>query len=342
MNLFEKMILELKKEVSLSDDAEEMKTLVKRHLKYDDIHFKPMSGVQLKLLVPNNEREQVMDKLKEIPEFEYDPDIEGSLGGVRFKKARMLVKPIGGQGRSSAGVKNEDELEKYVNMYASEDRPISVKFMSKKGMEKISKVIGAKGVGSGQAKKYKKTDIVLERDKLPDYNISVKQTNADFWESSDTKMREIVLTLIKEIENGEHPEIYFVPYINKLGSEKKGIYSMMSSKTGEKVASVVDKIEDESDAKYFIFADDEVDAVIVATYKESDFEFNEEKNELEVKIKTIMTDLEDVKAENSWPWLKVRQGSDRRLTKGLRPMIHTEKSLYRKDGKLIGTTMMLK
>ena len=53
--------------------------------------------------------------------FEYDGSMSGSsIGGMRFKDARFLIKPEGLQGRSAPGLDNEDVLVNNVRKYLDE------------------------------------------------------------------------------------------------------------------------------------------------------------------------------------------------------------------------------
>lgn len=335
MNLFEKMIIELneEKEIKLRADAEEMKTLLKRHLKLDEIHFLPKSGLTIKLLVPDVERWDYQRKLEEMPELEYDPEGgDSSLGAFYYKKATLLIKPIERQGRKSAGVENEDNFENFINEHASKERPIEVKFVFNKGLEIVKNVIAAEGVGT-RTSTYKKTDIILKTKSGRDYNISIKKTNAEIWESADTRFKHLVREFMTRVEKGKYPEIYFGEYVNKAGRLKPNIFVMKSNKTNETVSGVVLKIEDKEEAKNVIFAGDEVDVVVVATFREEDISFDEEKRELEVKVKELYSDMNDVKSENAWPWLKIRHDSTRKSFKGLRPVIYKESAIFKKNSE---------
>jgi len=96
MNLFEMLICELKEDITLINDAEEMKTLIKRELKLDDLHFKSINSRRLKLLVSAMDRQSTIDKIRDINGFEYDPDMKGSsIGGFHYKKATLLIVLVG-------------------------------------------------------------------------------------------------------------------------------------------------------------------------------------------------------------------------------------------------------
>ena len=345
MNLLEKLIYELnEKEITLSNNAENMKTLVKKHLDFSEEHFRNMSSKRVRLLVPAAERSDMIDKLEEIPGFEYDPDMRGSsIGGMRYKDVSLLIKPLEKQGRASAGVQNEDDFERFINNHANEDNPITIIFRGNNRIEEVDKVIKAKGVGT-QTTKYKKTDIVLERENKPDYNISIKQANAKYWESADARYKNLINDFIEEVDNGDHPEVYFEPFKTKRGEVKKGIYTMMSSKTETKIAGVVNRIDDEDEVKEIIFGEnDEVDSVITSTFKKSDFDYDEENQTLEVKVKSVITDLTDVRMQKAWPWLRIRHDSTRTSSKGLRALVEMEKYILKRDSDdIAGNVIKLK
>jgi hypothetical protein len=72
------------------------------------------------------------------------------------------------------------------------------------------------------------------------YPISIKKDNAGFWESSDTRYKDLVAKLSKKIANGDFsPALTFIPFKDQLGNEKKGINIMYDERTDTKVTGVI-------------------------------------------------------------------------------------------------------
>ena len=105
----------------------------------------------------------------------------------REKYINICQKPSSdGKGKTDAGVKNETDFEQAVKMACKEaGQPINIEFQSKNSHSLLVKgITGSKSVGRDTANR-KKSDVTLlaGNKEIP---ISIKQNNADIWESSDT------------------------------------------------------------------------------------------------------------------------------------------------------------
>ena len=313
-------LMNLLSEQVLSVDAKEAEEKLRIELEFSDEMFKNISSNSFKVLVPRTERKEYIKKIKDIKDFEYDIDMKGSsLGGFKYGKARVLIKPIGAQGRKAPGMENEDNFVNGINKYASKEKPISVVLDD----EIVIGIYKAIAVGT-KIKEYKKTDVVLKRSNDERYNISLKKGNAEFWESSDTRYREVVKDLIDEIRSEKHPVIKFVKH-----PEKANIYKMYNKETGKLISGFVAAELEDDEAKDVTFGDnDEVNLIVVNTFAESDFNFDPSKNELNIKVKYILRNLEDIKKHDIWPVLKIRHDSTRDKTYGLRPVIYYKNKAF--------------
>lgn len=306
-----------------NNDAQDMIDIIKNKMGYSDEKFKKVSGARFKLLVPADDRYQIRDELGDIEGFEVDTSIRGSsIGGVKYKSAVALIKPESMQGRKSAGLDNEDIFENKINEVCSEANPIDVWLND----YKVTNVIKARGVGT-QTHLYKKTDIVLERKGEKDFNISIKKDNAEIWESADTRYRQLLKDFVQEVKDGKHKKIYFKKYTDKSGKEKKGIYKMYNTETDNPVSGVVKRVSDISTVKEIIWGGDEVDVVLVRTFRPNDFMVDDKG--LHVMCTELVWSLKDVEQFALWPILKIRHDSTREKTFGLRPVVMTERSIMK-------------
>ena len=313
-----------------AEDTEEAIDIIKARLDLKDEDFVKQSSSTYKILVPRAERYDYVTKLNSLDGFEYDPNMSGSsIGGVKYKTAKFLLKPSGAQGRASAGTENEDIVANEIKTFLA-DGPKNVVFVAPNKNYVAKNVKDVTTVGYDVAGG-KKADIVLKGDK--DYPISVKKDNAGFWESSDTRYKDVVAKLSEKIKNGDFaPELVFRPFVDKLGYEKKGINVMYNEVTGEPVTGVIVTDLPAKDEQSIIFGSDDA-VVIYRTYTPNDFDL--EGDTVRVEVSKIIEDLADVEEFNLEPVLNIRHDSTRTATGGLRATVQPEKSLYR-DGKLTG------
>ena len=182
----------------------------------------------------------------------------------------------------------------------------------------------------------KKADVVLIGDK--DYPISIKKDNAGFWESSDTRYKDVVNKLSEKIKNGDFaPELTFRPFKDRLGNVKEGINIMYNEKTDRKVTGVIVTDLPSKDEQSIIFGSDTA-VVVYRTYTPRDF--TEEGDTIKIEVSKIIEDIDDVEEFNLEPVLNIRHDSTRKATGGLRATVQPENLLY-KNGSLTGDKIEL-
>jgi len=273
-----------------------------------------------------------MDALED---FTFDPNSKGSsMGAVLYKGASFLLKPSNVQGRASAGTENEDILENELKKYL-EDGPKNIVFIGSNKNYATRAIKEVVGVGYDVAGG-KKADVVLVGDK--NYPISIKKDNAGFWESSDSRYKDVVSKLSEKIKRGDFfPELTFKPFTDKLGNEKEGINIMYNEDTGKKITGIIVTDLPSKDEESIIFGSDNA-VVIYRTYSPKDFSL--EGDTVKVEVSKIIEDLGDVKEFNAEPVLNIRHDSTRKATGGLRATVQPENLLY-KNGSLTGDKIEL-
>lgn len=325
----------LKFKILKENDAEAGKEILKKEFDLTDNDFVKQSSLTYKLLVPRAERFDYASKIDKIEDFEFDPNLKGSsIGGVKYKNSKFLIKPTGVQGRASAGTENEDILVNEVRKYLDEGAK-NVIFNGSNKNYVTNNIKEIKDVGYDTASG-KKADVVLIGDK--DYPISIKKDNAGFWESSDTRYKAVVNKLSEKIKNGDYaPQLVFRPYVDKMGNTKEGINLMYNDETNQPISGVIVTDLPSKEEGSIIFGSD--DAVVVyKTFLPSDFELKGDN--LNVKVTKIITDMGDIEKFNLEPVVNIRRDITRTATGGLRATVQPENLLYR-DGKLTGNKVEL-
>mgnify|MGYP003648266985 CR=1 FL=1 len=336
--LLESLISEvIGKKFSLTEatDAEEGIEILKDKFNLKDEDFKKVSNAKYKILVPRSERFEYAQKIDALDDFIFDPNATGSsMGAISYKGASYLIKPSGIQGRASAGTENEDILENELKKYL-EDGPKNVVFIGSNKNYATKDIKDVVGVGYDVAGG-KKADVVLKGN--VDYPISIKKDNAGFWESSDSRYKDVVSKLTQKIKSGDFsPQIIFKPFKDQLGNEKKGINVMYNGETDTKISGVIVTDLPSKDEESIIFGSDKA-VVIYRTYSPKDFSL--EGNTVKVEVSKIIEDLQDVEEFNLDPILNIRHDSTRTATGGLRAIVQPENLLY-KDGRLTGNRIEL-
>ena len=317
------------------NDAESGIEILKKELGFTDDNFVKQSSVTYKLLVPRADRLDIATKIDKIEDFEFDPNLKGSsIGGIKYKNAKFLLKPSGVQGRASAGTENEDVLVNEVKKYLQQGaKNVIFQGTNQNYVTKNIKEILDVGYDTASGKK---ADVVLVGDKK--YPISIKKDNAGFWESSDTRYKDVVLKLSDKIKNGDFaPQLVFKPFVDKMGNTKEGINIMFNDETNKPVTGVIVTDLPTKDEQSIIFGSDNA-VVIYKTYLPSDFDL--QGVNLNVKVNNIITDLKQIEELNLEPVLNIRRDVTRTATGGIRATVQPEKLLYR-DGQLTGDKMEL-
>jgi len=167
-------------------------------------NLKKQTGRVVKVLVPNKDRSQVLKTLLDkLPGATHNPNVGGSLGSIVYGGGQIQVKPQGGQGDESAGIKNEQHLVQTINRYVEERGPLSITFVGDNG-KKITayNVTSAVGAGKKTANRRKSDVNLISGSRV--IPISIKKRNAEYWESADTLFGGRADTIIDElVEQGK-------------------------------------------------------------------------------------------------------------------------------------------
>ena len=312
-------------------DAEEGLEILKKELDLPDDKYLKKSNVQYRILVPRNQRNDYINKIDAIDGFEYDGLMPGSsIGGVRYKGARFLIKPEGLQGRNAPGLGNEDVLVKNVRKYLDEGAK-NVIFKGENKNYVCKDIIAIDDVGY-DVTSGKKADVIL-RGENEDYPISIKALNAGFWESADRRYKPVLMNLLDKINDGDIEGLGLRPYLDVQGNEKKGIFVMYDTDTNKKISGVIVTDLPDKQEESIIFGSDGC-VVIYGTYTDNSFKLVGE--DLIVTVGKILTDMSDVEKYNLEPVLNIRHDSTRQGQRGLRSIVEPEILVYKGGDKPTG------
>jgi hypothetical protein len=227
-----------------------------------------------------------------------------SIGCIVKDQFKIIIKPIEKQGDGSAGKPNENFLfNKLI------ENPVKqIVFTSDKKNIVINDVVNVNNCSKKSIPKNRlKTDIEIFTENSK-FNISLKQDNAEIWESADSYCSKLVHT-----------------YVNYLEKEKK-----INLECNEYYCKVKPEIGiecNEKEAMDVIFGEDIYNqgTVITKTFCNDDFLF--EKDSVNINVSSIIENLDDLKSYQK-PFFHIRNDKTRNCgIKGLRTLAVYQKRI---------------
>jgi hypothetical protein len=276
-------------------------------------NVKRQSGVQLRVLVDGNNASRISEcehlerHFKDIGANYVSNHSDSSIGAVIINKMRINVKPKSKQGSGSAGVENEHFIVNSINdMIEDIGNPdgIRIRFNQDKGSRKktYKNIVKAKQVGA-DTKGRKKADIQLINNRGIKYPISLKKDNYDMLESADSyfkaKARKTINRLIKQ------GKVALVFLKKKTG--RRGKYDVFQVKPNFAIQA------NAAEKRDVIFGSDILSgkgAVIVRTFRQTDFSYDGKDNMLNIKSSHVIAEM----AHTGRVWFLVRNDSTRNAT----------------------------
>lgn len=240
------------------------------------------------------------------PQFSYTTG--SSLGGIVFgdgSPIKIEVKDVKGKGGGSSGVGNEENLRAMIQLLILEHGKINVTFVDKRGKKITIKNCDNVVDASMDIADRKKADIVLTS-KTGSLPISLKQIDADSWESGDTlfgpRAGDIVRKLVKQ------GVVTLTPYkeVEKYDRKFKSTKMVKVYKLSKEI--VVEPSE--QDAMNAIFGSDILTRGGVAIQTFEDDHFTTSGNNVTVKCDYVITSKADIPDSHLMVWL-IRNSGDR-------------------------------
>ena len=271
-------------------------------------NLKKISSYRIAILT-NDDRVSVLEKvaseLKENFQAQYVPNYTTASGSMLSSTGVVtlngnyiiLAKPASRQGKASAGLDNEDKLINEINNYIDSGwGSIKVIFLGSGKRVEVNGVKRAQSVGADTAGR-KKSDVNLITDS-GEFPISIKKTNAEYWESADRIWGDKAKSAIDFLsKNGDIKLI-----------QESGIYTFGNGVTGIGIPAT------DSEKTNFVFGSDLLGRGIVVkqTFSSSTFRWDETTGSLTVTCNKIFKTLSDVSSSSEDVYLFIRKDRTRR------------------------------
>lgn len=239
---------------------------------------------------------------KDKPTYSKDPGLS-SLGGIIFQNSRVavVVKDVGKQGEKSAGVANEATLANLLGSIIKKYGSVDVTFVDPRGKKlSMANATGIELVGKDTADR-KKSDAILigKKGRLP---ISLKQLDADAWESADTLFGQRAKGIIEKLQNDGVIQLQTIgERTNKRTGQTIPVYKLSKE-------IVVEPTPEE--ALNAIFGTDlnPNGGVVIQTFKEE--HFVQDGNNVTIEAHAVIANPEDIPESHMMVWL-IRNDSTR-------------------------------
>lgn len=248
----------------------------------------------------------------------YDPEPKSfsSAGFVDLGTVQIIAKP---EGFVRGGVGNEELLVKGVLEHTKIVGSLDVNFLSQNKSHHVNAVVDCKQVGSDTAGR-KKADVHLIRKDGTYAAISIKQDNAEYWESADRYWGKKASATVTEAVNKGYAMLSHDKYVYKITP------SLAVKATHEETLDVVFG----SDIR------ETAGAVIKRSFKNLDFYRAPATSKLFVTVTDIVSEIADLNHTNN-VWFLIRNDSTRKsvpIYNGLRVLAAYESRINPKVKRL--------
>lgn len=246
--------------------------------------LKRLSSKRLAVITEKNRKDVLLNLEKKFflhgAKFDPTPSSVSSIGVLNIgRDLSIIAKPASMQGAKSAGIQNELMVINSINNMIAENEGsgIDVKFTSGSKTYLCRDIVKCVEVGRDTSGR-KKADLICVASNKKEYPISIKQDNAEFWESADRYWASKAAKIIdKSVEAG----------LVRLDKEPEGHYTLFPN-----LAIAADRGE----INNVVFGSDLTmgGAVITRTFSSSDFAFDTSKNQLTIKVSNIITNISEI------------------------------------------------
>lgn len=289
--------------------------IIESFLNKNGYNTKRISGNAISILT-NESREKVLADVSDLLNSKWDktPSSRSSVGFINVMNSgfKIYVKPEKKQGNGSAGLKNEkiifDKIYEYLNSaYMNLADELTIQFDYGNGKYKrYDHIVDVYQTGLKDTKSGCKSDIELIR-KIPGVNaelivpISIKKLNAQCWESSDKKCKNLLKSMVNyamitDLVNLEKLEF------DEDNKPKHDIYRITKSLAARCSKKMAEDVIFGSDIQVFD------GCVIFQTFSEKNFKFI--NGILHIEVDNLVSELKDL-PEKDYPYILVRNDKTR-------------------------------
>ena len=273
-------------------------------------NFKSKTANRIAVLV-DGDRGAILRQIEQIFKSKgavYNPNYQtpngnqiSSLGAVDIGGKVVYTRPASRQGSKSPGIGNEIALVNLINKYLDTGygpyHTITVILRGPGKTITIPKVLIAER-SSPDTSKRKKSDVNLIRLGLPAFPISLKQSNAEFWESADTIYGSQAANIMETLEkNGELK-------ITRTGNKVS---------FGSNISGIAIPATDEEKLN-FIFGSDILGngAIVKQTFNgDANTHWDDSSLTLTIYCNTLYDNLQQIKVSPEDPYILIRKDSSR-------------------------------
>lgn len=245
----------------------------------------------------------LMTKLQALqPTYSADPGLS-SLGGIIFQNSRVavVVKDVGKQGEKSAGVANEATLANLLGKIIKKYGSVDVTFIDPRGKKlSMANATGIELVGKDTADRKKSDAIIIgKKGRLP---ISLKQLDADTWESADTLFGQRAKQIIQKLQNEGVITLDVIGQrTNKRTGQEFPVYKLSKE-------IVVEPTPEEAMNAIFGADLNPNGGVVIQTFKEEHFQ--QQGNKVTISAHAVIANPDDIPESHMMVWL-IRNDSTR-------------------------------
>jgi len=221
-----------------------------------------------------------------------------SVGVVLVDNKLIFAKPLNKQGFRSAGISSEIAFLNAINQHLDNGYGLyhTITIVLQGGGKRIvipKVLIAQETVRSGNLK----SDIILIRDGLPNYPISLKKVNAEFWDSSTNLYAYKAISILQTLEQSGETDI-----TRTVGNRVD---------LGSNIGGIAVRAND-AEARMFVFgADIEGNgSVIKQTFSGNNhMNWNDETLTLTISCNKIYETLQDVRNSSDDPYMLIKKST---------------------------------
>jgi hypothetical protein len=273
---------------------------------YGEVRVK---GHRVKVCIPSicrNDRIVVLQKIHENllhhgAVLKHDRPDYSSIGYVEYQKYKISVKSKKQQDKSSPGVSNEQFLVQKINKYLEEHKNINLIFFSSNFSLFYGDVTVCYATENRKTRKSRNKADMIIRTQNCNRSFSIKQVDAERWESADTSCGKIALQKLEDALSSGKTSLIHV-------CDSNGNRMYRNTQPPSPIMRVENEIfwaADSNEQQKIIFGDDVVDggAVLINTFDDSHFEFNESEKTLNVCCDRLYTPQTPIRSQDVPYWI---------------------------------------
>jgi len=286
---------------SQNPTAQECVNILKQTFGLNDDDFIFSSSKTFKLLVSKElgmGRQQLLNKIIELPDFEFEGEGGSSIGRIKYKnQITIYLKPKEVQGDLSHGKENESIVIDNINNAIKEaGKPITVIFKSPTRTLTYDNVAECVDSSKTGAIGYAKSDVkLISSSNKTLANVSIKKASSFRWESSKRRYKAVFDNFVTKAQSKHFPNLELVP-----DPQLKGKYLMMNTLNNKPYSKIIINNFPHDEMEDVVFGNEDPKPIIVGrNFTQSDFTNNKEL--IIIQASHIYIDIDEIIKDNKAP-----------------------------------------